>query len=170
MKPSGHTGLERVDIEVPNQNRPTMAGLLLLHLNLPRQVLEFARLTFPGPVEFAGEVHSHKQYGVASRQFKLSDRNPLALISRLNELTRKPGVDGDVLTTARDRMKPSGRSIERTQHRRWIDLAFRKNDDINSVLLGQVGDQPGERLSFEVPEQEFGGRQESVPSASEFRL
>jgi hypothetical protein len=51
-----------------------------------------------------------------------------------------------------------------------MDLAFREDDEVNSMLFGHVRDQSGERLSVEVPEQEFGGRQESVPSASEFRL
>src|ERR1017187_1867989 len=167
MKPAGNAGLERVHIEVPDQNRPAVAGLLLLQLDLPRQFLAFQRLAFRCPVEFAGKVHGGKQYGIPSRQFNRPNRNPLTLVSLLNELIRKPGVDRNVRTEARSQMEPAGRSIECPQHRGRLDLAFRKNDEVDSMLLGQVGDQRGERLSVEVPEQEFGGRQ---VSSARFRI
>jgi hypothetical protein len=49
-------------------------------------------------------------------------------------------------------MKSTGRSIESPQHAGAVDLAFRKNDEVNLMFLGQVRYQPGERLSVEVPE------------------
>ena len=60
MKSTGHSGLERIYIEIPDENGLAVAGFLLCQINLPRQFRAFKRLAFRRPMEFAGKVHGRK--------------------------------------------------------------------------------------------------------------
>jgi hypothetical protein len=52
------------------------------------------------------------------------------------------------------------RAIKCPEHQGGL-VAFGQYDDVDPMNLRQIGDQAGQRLSIDVPEQEFGDRQKA---------